>query len=325
MQKTDLSIIMPVYNAEMHVGESIRSILNQNLPEFELIIVDDGSTDRSLEIAGAFRDDRIRLFCNEQNRGIAFSRNRGIHEARGRYIAAFDADDVAMPGKFEKQVRFLESHSSFGMVGSWAKKIDQNGRVLPGRWKLGAKPSSIPSILLFRNYFCHSAVVMRREAIPPGGYDARFRTNEDYNMWIEIAKQWKVWNLPEYLVHYRVHPGGVTSSGHAVVEYHDGKIYTESFKALGIELSPGQMDNLLFIKSGRPAPDPDTLLRIEQFLQMVIEKNARRRLYNQSGFQRTILGRWLKVCLIQEGPSLLNMLKFMRSSLLRKYLFKSYG
>jgi hypothetical protein len=320
----NLSIIMPVFNAGRYVGDAIQSILNQTFAGFELILVDDASTDGSTEIAGAFRDDRIRILSNEQNRGIAFSRNRGLQEARGRYIAAFDADDVAMPAKFEKQVRFLESNPSFGMVGSWAGKIDQNGQVLPGKWKLRAKPSSIPSILLFRNYFCHSAVVMKREAIPAGGYDTRFRINEDYNMWIQIARQWKVWNLPAYLVHYRVHPAGITSSGQADVEHHGRKVYQQSFRALGLDLDPGQMELLQLIKSGRPAPGPETLARIGEFLQMVIGSNAKSLIYDQSELRRTVLGRWLKMCLAAEGPRLLNMLKFMRSGLFRESLFKRH-
>ena len=158
-----LSIVMPVYNTEKFVKKTIESLLNQTYKDFELIVIDDGSTDNSIEIIKKFADNRIKIFSNDSNKGIVYSRNRGNAEALGRFIAPFDSDDIALPDKFEKQISFLEQHPEFGMLGSWAKLIDENDKFLNVNWKLSAKAESIPAILLFRAYFIQSAVVFRRE------------------------------------------------------------------------------------------------------------------------------------------------------------------
>jgi len=112
-----LSIILPVYNSDLFVGQAINSLLKQTFRDFELLIIDDGSTDRTAAIISSFIDQRIKIIVNPVNRGIVFSRNRGLRSASGDFIAQFDADDVAMPDKFMKQIRFLQDNPDFGMVG----------------------------------------------------------------------------------------------------------------------------------------------------------------------------------------------------------------
>ena len=315
-----LSIIMPLYNSERFIGQAIQSILTQSFKDFELIIIDDASSDGSLDIVKEFKDSRIRILRNEKNQGISFTRNKGLNVASGRFIAPFDSDDVAMPDKFEKQVRFLESHPGYGMIGSWARLIDQNGNFLKKRWKLQAKPEAIAAILLFRNYFCHSSIVMRCEAIPFGGYDERLQLDEDYKMWIEIARKWKVWNLQEYLLHYRVHSDSITRKDHISVSLYDHKIYKENFELLGIALTRQQLNLLTFMKDQDAIENKKTLIEIESFLLHIIKKNAERNLFDQKELVKVVFNRWLKVLHKTRGSNLAMPALFLKSPLLRTYL-----
>src|SRR6056297_709312 len=138
--KPFISIVMPVYNAQDYVESAIRSLLRQTYKNFEPLVVDDASTDNSLKIIEGIRDPRIRILKNKENRGIVYSRNRGLEAMRGDYFAPFDADDIARHDKLEKQLSFLEAHPDYGMVGAWARLIDENGRTLKQRWKLNAPP-----------------------------------------------------------------------------------------------------------------------------------------------------------------------------------------
>lgn len=130
MQNPQISIVMPVYNRENLVEFAIESILNQTFIDFEFIIVNDGSTDKTLEKILSFEDNRIKIINNQKNSGIVFSRNIGITSALGNYISMFDSDDIALPNKLEIQYNFLEKNPEFAMVGSWVKWIDENGKFL---------------------------------------------------------------------------------------------------------------------------------------------------------------------------------------------------
>lgn len=296
-----ISIIMPCFNGSKFIGQAVESILSQSFTDFELIIVNDASTDNSMEIIREFQDPRIRIVENNAWLGIAKTRNRGLDEARGRYIAPFDADDVALPLKLEKQARFLERNSEFGMIGSWVKRIDgQSGR-LSGKWKLTAKPESIPPILLFRNYFCHSSVMMRREAIPSEGYDPGFAVGEDYNMWIKITRRWKAWNLPEYLVLYREHAGSAMTGNPGILQESERKIFSESFQCFDIQPDKRQLDILQEFKNPGSSILRDNISELESLLKTILEINSVRSLYPQRELIKTILNRYTRFLIHSKG------------------------
>ncbi len=291
-----LSIIMPVYNAEAYLHEAVESILAQTYTDFELIIIEDGSTDNSREIIESFNDRRVQVLYNDGNQGIVYTRNRGNAAASGLYIAPFDADDIAREDKFEKQISFLEANPQYGMVGSWAKRIDKSGKEMPRNWKVNAKPERIPAILLFRNYFIQSAIVLRREAIPDGGYAKGFDAVEDYLMWIQVAQQWKVWNYPEYLLKYRIHEQGITKRESAIMPDRDDKVFRNAYKTLEIKPDGHQCRLLQQIKSDNPTIDAKTLKEIESFLLLILQQNDRLRIYDQRQLKKVVQNRWLKVC-----------------------------
>ena len=216
MKPPELSIIMPVYNSAKYVVEAVDSLLSQSYSNFELIIINDASTDGTAELLDNIQDERIRLLNNDKNMGIVYSRNRGLAVARGDFIAPFDGDDVASPEKFEKQIDFLNKNTSYALLGSWVKIIDDKGNLMKQKWRLHARPELIPSILLFRNYFVQSSVVIRRNAIPVGGYKPISDVGEDYRMWIEVARKYPTWNFPDYLIKYRIHGSSITNSDDSI-------------------------------------------------------------------------------------------------------------
>ena len=209
MEEIIVSVIMPVYNSSRFLDTAIQSILNQTFTQFELIITNDGSTDDSLSIIKNYNDNRIRLINHEINKGLIFTRNEAVATAKGKYIALLDSDDIALPERFEKQVAFLELNPKFGLLGTWIKTIDEFGNVLKDSIQYPAKPEEIPVILLFKNYFTASSVMVLRSAVPETPFEPEFPIAEDYNVWIRIAETYKVWNLPEVLTCYRVHSNNI--------------------------------------------------------------------------------------------------------------------
>ncbi len=289
----ELSILMPVYNGARYIKPAIESLLHQTFTDFELVVVDDGSTDQSHEILASFSDPRIRVLRNDCNRGIVYSRNRALSEARGRYIAPFDADDIAHPRKFERQIRFLEEHPAYGMVGCRVYHIDPEGRRLKSRWRLGAGPEMIPALQLFRAYFIQSAVVYRREAIPAGGYAEGFEIVEDYMMYYEVAQRHKTINLPEYLLYYRIHEESIQRKRRDVLVECEQKLYQYMYAPLEIGITPERYRVLQHLKHRKP-------LNLQQyketgaFLRLILQQNRIHPVYPQKVLYRVVLNRWLK-------------------------------
>jgi glycosyltransferase involved in cell wall biosynthesis len=205
-----ISVLLPVYNQVRYVGYGLESILTQTFGDFELLIVDDGSTDGSSDIISRYSDPRIRVIRNQTNIGLAPSLNRGMAAARGKYLARQDADDISLPERFAKEVTYLEAHPDVALLGTGADIIDDNGNFL---WR-PARPSTDVELkweMLSRNPFFHTSVMFRRRVVDKvGGYTTDpviFRAFvEDYDLWSRVAQVGRVFLLPEPLVQYRIYP-----------------------------------------------------------------------------------------------------------------------
>ena len=146
-----VTVFIPVYNRERYVGAAIDSIFAQSFSDYELLLIDDGSTDRSLEVMRAYTaDPRLRVVCNERNLGIPRTRNKGLQLARGEYIAMLDSDDLAHPKRLEKQVAFLDRHSDYAQIGSWGRAVDEQGSLLKRTKRQPVTPEDVHAQLLFR-------------------------------------------------------------------------------------------------------------------------------------------------------------------------------
>jgi hypothetical protein len=209
------SFVLAVRDGEPHLRESLESVLAQTFADFELVVVDDGSSDGSREIVRSYRDPRIRLLENGRGLGLAPSLNRGIREARGELLARQDADDVSEPERLARQVAHLDAHPEVALLGCAAREVDSRGRHLRDV-ALPRDAAAIRWAMLFSCPFVHTAVVFRRSALERvGPYDERFSYSMDYDLWLRIAREFPVANLPEPLVRYRVHEGSMTGAGGA--------------------------------------------------------------------------------------------------------------
>jgi hypothetical protein len=202
---------MPVFNGAQYLRESIDTVLAQSFQDFELLVVDDGSTDSTAAIARAYADPRVRLISHERNLGLSSALNHGLEAARGRFIARQDADDLSHPSRLAAQYGFLSSHPDVALVGSQASAIDADGRPrAPVERSL--EPLSIRWYGLFDNPFIHTSVMFRRDVVRDecGGFDPAFDPySQDYALWIKVMRAHPVANLPERLVTYRVHESSI--------------------------------------------------------------------------------------------------------------------
>ena len=204
-----LSVVLPVRNGTPYIREAVASILSQSMAEFELIVVDNGSTDDTLDVVRSFRDPRIRI-VRERRMGGPIAFNCGLHTSRGRYIARMDADDVALPDRFEQQLRNLSMHPTIGILGSQALKIDEDGTVI-GRAIVPLAPAAIRAASRHGAPFIHPTLMFRREVWNALGGYREFSPGADYDMLLRALDAGiTAANLPAALLKYRVRPNSVS-------------------------------------------------------------------------------------------------------------------
>lgn len=203
----ELSVVMSVYNGGSYLIPALESVLTQSIPDFEFLIVDDGSTDRSTGILEEYarRDPRITLL-RQDNAGTSASLIKACARVTTPYIARMDADDISAPGRFERQLDFMRRNREVALLGGAVEYISAAGEVL-FTVDLPTGNDDIRARLATGNAFASSAVLMRSDAmLKVGGYRRAFYSAEDYDLWLRIAERYKVANLAEVLVSYRVHP-----------------------------------------------------------------------------------------------------------------------
>ncbi|WP_019195350.1 glycosyltransferase [Afipia birgiae] len=207
-----LSVLMPVHNGDHWLVEAIESVLAQTYRDFEFIIVDDGSDDRSPEIIREFSAKDARIVPIFQPRaGLVAALNNGLHAARAALVARLDSDDVAEPTRFARQVAFMDQRPDVAVLGTWANAIDADGNQIGVR-RPEANPVRLKAVLATGNPLIHSSVVFRKRfALDLGGYRAPFAAAEDYDLWLRMAERGAIAILPQKLIRYRVHSESVTS------------------------------------------------------------------------------------------------------------------
>jgi len=211
-QNQIVSVLMPVYNAERYVAQSIESILVQTFADFEFIITDDGSTDGSLKILEAYaaKDKRIRL-TSRRNKGLTPTMNEMLRQARGELIAIIENDDLALPERLARQVEFLQSQPDFVCVGGAQELIDEKGRLLT-RLELPLHNDRIQQLALAgHGSICHPGSMIRRSALMKiGGYDETMRLAHDLDLWLRLGEVGSLANLKDVVVKYRLHKSSLS-------------------------------------------------------------------------------------------------------------------
>lgn len=199
-----VSVILPVHNGMPYLPEAVDSILNQTYGDFELIIIDDGSTDGTADYLTTIRDPRLQVYVQER-RGLAASLNRAVSLAAGMYLARQDHDDISLPERLAKQVAFLEQNPECGMVGTWAAIWEENG-VTSRAHRHPMDSHTLRYELLFNNPFVHSSVLVRKSVFDQVGLyttDPSRQPPEDYELWSRVARKFEVNNIGEILLIYR--------------------------------------------------------------------------------------------------------------------------
>jgi glycosyltransferase involved in cell wall biosynthesis len=213
LKKPKVSVITVTFNREAFIREAINSVLAQSFTDWELLVIDDASTDNTKSIVDEYisKDSRIKYFRNEQNLGIAKTRNRGLELAEGEYIAPLDSDDVWLDkNKLQKQVEFLDINQDYAMLGGGIMHIDANSRHIK-KVLYPVYDSTIRNIILQFNPFPQSSLLYRkRVALGCGGYSESYKICDDYDLWLKMGLEHKFTNIPQVLTGYRVHTTNIT-------------------------------------------------------------------------------------------------------------------
>jgi glycosyltransferase involved in cell wall biosynthesis len=241
-----VSVVMSVYNGERYICEAIQSILNQTFSEFEFIIINDGSIDGTGAILDRYErvDGRISVY-QQEHCGLIASLNRGCRQARGKYIARMDADDISLALRLKRQVHYMERHPEIGVLGTWIEYIDENG--MRGKdWRMPTVPGLIGWSLLFGTCIAHPSVLMRRDVIERlDFYHPEALYAEDYDLWTRVCIVSRIANIPEILLQRRLWHDSVCSRHSEVQEQNVVKImHSKILLLLGSEVSCETIANL---------------------------------------------------------------------------------
>jgi glycosyltransferase involved in cell wall biosynthesis len=228
-----LSVVMPVYNGAETLQEAIESILEQTYTQFELIIGDDGSTDDSWNIIRKQTDTRIRAFRNQENKGLIATLNEGIRVATGSLIARMDQDDIALPRRFEKQVKFMLDNPHIGISGTLIQRFG----ALEDRPDFPCNEEEVNTAFFFFNPISHPTAMIRSSVLREFKltYNKDYIHAEDYQLFWEISRKSSAANYPEVLLNYRVHPSQITRKSHDTVRNTTCKLWKDMWAVLDVE------------------------------------------------------------------------------------------
>ena len=288
--KPTVTVFMAAYNAREYIREAINSILNQTYNNFELLIVDDGSTDDTSLILKEFDDERIRIIENKKNQGLTYTRNIALTEAKGEFLAIMDSDDVSLPDRLKIQIAAFRINPSLALYGGQAKVIDYNSKEIGMIHESETDPELLKIRLLFQNTFVHSSVMMRTEVFREmNGYQEQFA--EDYDLFLRIAHKYPVANSSAFVVLYRTHDNNISRK-------HGNEIVNR--------LLP--IKEKVLIRSGLPSDinhqkmltNPFIWFEIpiqtyRSFYSTLILNNRDNKIYNEELFEQYIFNRWYDV------------------------------
>lgn len=327
-QNPKVTVFIPVHNRDRYIGDAIQSILGQHFQDFDILLIDDGSTDRSVEVMRSFHDPRLTIVCNESNLGIPRTRNRGLELARGEYIALLDSDDRASPDRLQKQVAYLDAHPDCVQVGSWCRMMDEQGAPLKRIKRQPAHQDEIKAELLFRCCMSNRTIMGRTEILRKFGYRNDFPRCQDYDLHVRLSSQFRMANIPECLVLGRIHPQQITALTTDLGNEKKREIVSTQLHHVGVSFSPEDLDPHLMLSRMRKmhfTPDAAYMRWAEEWLLRLLLANQSARYYDPYVFSKILLNKWAHTCWRGRKGLRIGWIKFLLlSSLTRKLLLKNH-
>ena len=305
MKTPKVTFLLPVYNAAETVADSIDSVLSQTFDDFELLIIDDASTDETPAVLATFPDKRIHIYRNEINLELARSLNRGLTLARGEYIARIDADDICLPHRAATQVEFLDTHSGIAVVGSHVETFSTDIFVRGTVIAYPAEPDAVAAGLVFRNTLAHPSVMLRKSALAAASvqYDEKVRRAQDYALWAECFLQGlKLANIPQVLLRYRVHAKQATVRESFAALATAAAVRHRLIERVGLEPTHEQLAIHTHLALDSFPDDAAFYLAAEAWLLQLYASNTRTTVFEHVAFARVLTGRY--VSLVKKAQSL---------------------
>ncbi len=279
-----ISVILPVYNCELYIKETIDSVLNQTFSDFELLIIDDFSTDKTVSVIKEFSDDRICLIEKQENSGLINSLNFGISLAKGEYIARMDGDDICLPERFAKQVAFLDKNPAIILCGTAYKTFGAIEKEI----KHSSSHEKIAAQLCLNSPFGHPTVMGRKSIFEKHNYSKDFENVEDYELWSRIIFEGQVANLDEILLFYRVHENQVSKIHNDVQRLRNLEIQLFLYKKTGYDTTSFSDDfikKMLYLKEYFTVEEFCLFLK---WLKEIYKLNKRNKVYASQELEKVL-------------------------------------
>ncbi|MBD8389978.1 glycosyltransferase [Dysgonomonas sp. BGC7] len=316
-----VSVLMPCYNVEQYVRESLYSILNQTYSNLEVIAINDCSSDSTGEILHSIAqtDNRVKVVDNEQNLKLIKTLNKGISLCNGAYIARMDADDISLPTRIEKEVCFLEQHTDHDIVSSLFLAFRSENLNKKSLHQSPLLDLELRAYMLFKSGICHPAVMIRKRVFTELGlsFEREYLHVEDYALWSEAIYKTKIANIGEPLLLYRIHKQQVSSLYEDIQTENKKKVFKIHCSQLGLPLDDEFLDIYTSVAEAVPLLSSFKYLdKCEEFMLRLIEINRNKHFCDASYLERMLSIHWLRLC--ANSRLGLKVLKRLQASILYK-------
>lgn len=315
MSSPRVTVLMPVYNAENYLDEAIDSILKQTFNNFEFLIINDGSTDKSVKIIEKYKDSRIKLINNEKNKGLVYTLNKGLSLAKGEYIARMDADDISLFKRLETQVSFLDENPEIGIVGTYVEFFGEN--IKRQVWRPPTEMPEIKVSLFFGSTFAHPTVMIRRKLFKTYKlkYNESYKSAEDYGLWQEAEKHFKLKNIPEVHLKYRISESSITNTAERKLDERYSvlkKIYLKGFSNIDYYPTEEELEMFFYLCSNKRMKIKKMDLNVVSTLfDNILKQNEKTQYYDREILTKYIFRKWLTIGYYKKSY-LLNPIWFFR-------------
>ena len=295
MSKIPVTVLMPVYNAEPFLREAIDSILKQTFTDFEFIIINDGSTDRSEEIIKSYTDSRIRYYKNEHNLKLIATLNKGFDLANGKYIARMDADDISLPTRLQLQYELMERDEAVGLCGTWFDTFNTDTVVSTSRY--GPDHSTICFKHLYQIHLSHGTCMFRTSVLKQHAlyFNPDFSHAEDYELWSRISMVTKLANVQQVLYKVRQHENEVSHKYSDVQRKNSYRVKTKLFSVMGISVSHEELDLFREIAYQNYEHSDQYLLQTKALLEKLLLAKNYDMFFSKPFYENKLADFWLNV------------------------------